>query len=92
MTAVRAFGSLVKGASIAWKDVPEQRLSEFIDGLDGALNQRARMSAQFGVPEKTGPTMVAELALDEHHTLLVKKSDHTPQTGDDGIRHYLRSR
>jgi hypothetical protein len=45
MTAVRAFGRLVNGASVAWKDVPERRLSKFVAGIDRALNQGARLCA-----------------------------------------------
>jgi Ni,Fe-hydrogenase III large subunit len=75
MNTPRGFCRLSNGASVPWRDVPERGTVDFIAGIDATLSQGARLSAMFGIPDGTATRMVAVLALDGDHTLLVQRSE-----------------
>lgn len=79
MSAHREFAWLPNGGLIAWNDVPEWSVDEFIRAVGAQLARGARICAWFGVPEGQGTRVVVVLALDSENTLAIGRSE--PATG-----------
>lgn len=59
---------------MAWADVPEWPVAEFVRTTAGELSRGARLCALFGVPEGRATRLVAVLAFDADNTLAVARS------------------
>jgi Ni,Fe-hydrogenase III large subunit len=75
MNPRHAFAGLRNGASIAWRDVPEWSLDEFLDATGRELDRGARLCALFGVEEGSATRLVAVVAFDEDGALAAGRSE-----------------
>lgn len=75
MTSAPEFLWLANGASVPWADVPEWPAADFVAATARELDRGGRLSAWFGVPEKSGTRLVAILAFDADNTLAVGRSE-----------------
>jgi Ni,Fe-hydrogenase III large subunit len=69
-----AFALLANGAALAWAEIPERLMAEFVRQTGGELDRGARLCAWFGVPDIGGTRIVAVLAYDADNTLAVGRS------------------
>jgi Ni,Fe-hydrogenase III large subunit len=73
------FAPLGNGTCLAWREVPEYPIADFVEATARELGEGARLCAWFGVPEGTATRLVAVLALDADNVLAVGRS--VPVTG-----------
>jgi Ni,Fe-hydrogenase III large subunit len=74
MSSSTSFVLLGNAASIAWSEVPEWPLPEFIDRIAAELSGGARLCSLFGVSEGDGTRLVGVIAFDADNTLAVARS------------------
>jgi Ni,Fe-hydrogenase III large subunit len=79
MSAFTSFALLANATSLPWAEVPAWTVTEFVRATASEMDHGARLCAWFGVPEGTGMSLVAVLALDADNTLAVGRS--APFTG-----------
>ena len=79
MSATTPFALLANATSLAWADVPEWPVRDFVQATATELGRGARLCSWFGVPEGNDVRLVAVLAFDADNTLAVGRS--RPFTG-----------
>ena len=74
MSDATPFELLANASAIAWDDVPEWPVAEFVRATAAELDRGARLCSWFGVPEGAEVRLVAVLAFDADNTLAVGRS------------------
>lgn len=74
MISADTFALLANATSIAWADVPEWDICDFVRATAAELDRGGRLSAWFGVPEGENLRIVAIVAFDADNTLAAGRS------------------
>lgn len=75
MNVSESFTLLANATTLPWPEIPALRAADLVARTSAELDRGARLCAWFGVPEKSGVSLVAVLAFDAENTLAVARSE-----------------